>query len=128
MLRPKSAVLRVILLVEFFVLIAIPQARLKAQDTRPASSTASVGLKALSDSTRRVVFDPGAFSGVSAAMPQWDNGYLVSREVETFESGVPNVRLYDESGKLVRVAAIWFSAPVRLPIHPPPASPHANLT
>ena len=85
---------------------------LRAQDAQPGVHT-----KALSDSTRRVAFDRGAFFGPSAAMPDWNNGYLTSRAVETFEAGVPNVRLYGASGQMVREAAIWFPGSSRVIIY-----------
>lgn len=100
------------LLLGFFVLSMTLHVSLRAQDARPG-----IHPKALSDSTRRVLFDSGAFFGPSAAMPQWDNGYLVSLAVETFQAGVPNVRLYDQSGRQVREAAIWFPGSQRVLIY-----------
>ena len=116
MLGPNKVaplVLKVMVWFEFFVLLMAPQLASGAQ--RPNSL--SVSTKALSDSTQRVVFDNGAFSGPSTASPQWDNGYLVSREVETFQAGVANVRLYDHSGEKVREAAIWFPDSLRVLIY-----------
>jgi hypothetical protein len=40
-------------------------------------------------------------------LPQWDNGYLIARRVET-SAGVPNIRLYEQSGVRVREAAVWL--------------------
>src|SRR5437773_11126784 len=93
MLGPNRAALcfRRLILFEFFVLLLASQVNLRAQDARP-----TIYPKALSDSSRRVVFDRSAFFGESTALPNWDNGYLVSREVETFQAGVPNVRLYEQ--------------------------------
>ena len=63
--------------------------------------------RAISESEQRVVFDDTAFSsGPATAIPRWENGYLISRDVETLQAGVPNVRVYDQSGKKVREAAI----------------------
>jgi hypothetical protein len=62
----------------------------------------------LSESTNRVLFDGSAFSGPTTAIPHWDNGYLVANEVETWQPGTPNVRLYDRSGRQVLSAAISF--------------------
>lgn len=84
----------------------------KAQDATPALRRI-----ALSDSTRRVIFDSSAFNGPSTPLPEWDNGYLVSREIETFQPGVPNVRLYNTSGEKVREAAIWFPGSQRVLIY-----------
>lgn len=74
----------------------------------------SPGAKGLSDSIRRVAFENDAFFGDGEAMPRWDNGYLVSRRVETFEPGVSNVLLYDQSGKRAREAAVWFPGSQRV--------------
>ncbi len=114
MLGPNRAALsfRRLILFEFFVLLMASQVNLRAQDARP-----SVYPKALSDSSRRVVFDRSAFFGESTAMPTWENGYLVSREIETFQDRTPNVRLYDQSGKHVREAAIWFPGSLRVVIY-----------
>jgi len=101
-----------VLLVGGLLLSVTLHVDLRAQDTLPG-----VHPKALSESTRRVVFDNGAFFGPSAAMPQWDHGYLISRAVETFETGVPNVRLYGTSGEMVREAAIWFPGSYRVIIY-----------
>jgi len=58
MLEPNGAgpSFRRLILFEFFVLLMVSQVNLRAQDARP-----SVYPKALSDSSRRVVFDRGAF-------------------------------------------------------------------
>jgi hypothetical protein len=106
MLRRESIakfVRSLILLFGGFFLSVTLHVSLRAQDVLPG-----VHPRALSKSSRRVVFDNGAFFGPSAATPQWDNGYLISRAVETFESGVPNVQLYGTSGGEVGEAAIWF--------------------
>lgn len=50
-------------------------------------------------------------------MPQWANGYLVSREILTYHADAPNVRLYDTSGQKVREAAIWFPGSQRVVIY-----------
>jgi hypothetical protein len=114
MLQPTRAALcvRSRMLLGFFVLSMTLQVSLRAQSALPGNHP-----KALSESERRVLFDSEAFFGPSAAMPQWDNGYLVSRAVETFEAGEPNVRLYDQSGGQVREAAIWFPGSQRVVIY-----------
>jgi hypothetical protein len=112
MLRLRATVRRLILLLGFLVLFMGSQVSLRSQDAPP-----SVHPKALSDSTRRVVFDSRAFNGPSTPLPQWDNGYLVSREIETFQAGVPNVRLYNTSGERVREAVIWFPGSQRVLIY-----------
>ena len=83
----------------------------------PVSRAQAATAKAVSDSTRRVLFDNGAFSGPEQALPHWDNGYLVSRAVETFEPGTSNVKIYDQSGKLARQAAIWFPEALRVLVY-----------
>jgi len=87
------------------LLVLSSSARLRAQSSAPASPA---------NSERRVVFDQGAFFGESEAMPHWEHGYLVSREVETFNEGQANIRLYDSSGALVRSAAVWFPGSQRV--------------
>src|ERR1700732_892303 len=125
MLRPNRVALRVrsaITLFGFCALFLSSQLSLRAQDARPV-----VHPKVLSDSTRRAVFDSGAFYGPSTPLPQWDNGYLVSREVETFQPGVANVRLYDTSGAKVREAAIWFPGSQRVLIYSATATPDGRI-
>jgi hypothetical protein len=124
MLRPKRAALSIrrLILFEFFVLLTAGRVNLRAQDAKPG-----VHSEALSDSARRVVFDRGAFFGESTAMPTWENGYLVGREIESFQSSVPNVRLYDESGKHVREAAIWFPGSLRVVIYSATATPDGRI-
>jgi hypothetical protein len=102
MSRPRKCALP-ILLFGLFALCTILNVRSRAQDARPGTTT-----KVLSGSMRRVVFDKAAFSGISTPLPHWDNGYLISQDTETFQSGTSNVRLYDPSGKQVRSASIWF--------------------
>jgi hypothetical protein len=109
-------------LFELLVLLIASQVHLRAQDAR-----SGVYPKALSDSSQRVVFDRGAFFGESTALPIWENGYLVSREVETFQDRTPNVRLYDQSGKHVREAAIWFPGSVRVLIYSATATPDGRI-
>jgi hypothetical protein len=104
------------------VLSATPQFNLRAQD-----GSSAVPSQKLSDSAQRVVFDKSAFFGPSTPLPQWSNGYLASHEVETFQSGVPNVRLYDRSGGKVREAAIWFRDSKRVLIYSAMATPDGNI-
>jgi hypothetical protein len=118
-----APILKSIFLFGAFVLLATSQAPLRAQDNGPAVSYP----KALSDTTRRVVFDGAAFSGPSTALPQWDNGYLVAREVQTFQPGFPNVRLYDRSGKPVRQDAIWFPGSQRVLIYSATSKPDGGI-
>lgn len=91
-----------------FALCAIFSAGLRAQDAQPSTSRG----KALSPSARRVVFAPAY--GPSAKMPHWENGYLVTVDIETFQAGIPNVRLYDASGNQAVAASIWFPRAVRV--------------
>lgn len=104
---------------QFALLIIISQISLGAQETasRLPVLAKRVDPRYLSGSTRRVVFSRRAFFSGSAALPHWDNGYLVSREVETYQSGVPNVQLYDSSGEMVREAVIWFPGSQRVVIY-----------
>jgi hypothetical protein len=68
--------------------------------------------RVLLPSARRVVFAPTY--GPSAKMPHWENGYLVTVDIETFQAGTPNVRLYDGSGNQAVAASIWFPGAVRV--------------
>jgi len=113
MLPSECMALRARSLILLFVgfLLSVPLS-LRAQEALPG-----IHPKSLSDSTRRVVFDRGAFFGPSVAMPEWDNGYLISRAIETFETGVSNVRLYDTSGEKTHEAAIWFPGSYRVIIN-----------
>jgi hypothetical protein len=106
-----------VLVLELSFFVAISQISLKAQEARPAVTASSEHFRVLSESTRRVVFDSAAFVGETTALPQWDKGYLVSRETLTYQPGVANVKLYDESGEKVREAAIWFPGSERVVIH-----------
>jgi hypothetical protein len=116
MLGAKTANMQIrgalLLFCPLLILLTDPPVTLMAQEA--ASSNSS---RALSDSLRRVVFERGAFIGAHTAMPRWDNGYLISREVETVEAGVPNVRLYGPSGKLASEAAVWFPGSQRVLIY-----------
>jgi hypothetical protein len=99
------------------VLLLSSQIGLRAQESGQALPTSRVSPGTLSESDRRVIFDSAAFTGEGVALPQWVNGYLVSRVVETFQADVPNVRLYDQSGKQVLTAAIWFPGSLRVLIY-----------
>ena len=99
------------------------QTSVKAQD----SHTRVLHHKVLSTSSKRVVFDKSAFYGPSTLLPLWSNGYLVSLEAETFQPGSPNVRLYDETGKKVREAAIWFEGSQRVIIYSAVATPDGRI-
>jgi hypothetical protein len=93
-----------------FLLSISSQTVLKAQGTRLATD------RSLSVSGRRVVFESAAFSGPSTALPQWDNGYLITYEIETFQPGMVNAQLRDQTGAKVREAAIWFPGSQRVVI------------
>jgi len=105
------------------VSMAVCQTGVRAQNSRPVG----VHQKVLSHSTRRVVFDKGAFSGPSTLLPVWSNGYLVTLEAESFQAGLPNVRLYDESGTKVREAAIWFEGSQRVVMYSAVATPDGRI-
>ena len=76
---------------------------------------------------KRVVFDKGAFFGTSMPLPKWDNGFLISWEIETFQAGTPNVRLYDSSGNQVRTASIWFPDAARVLVYSATATPDGRI-
>ena len=67
----------------------------------------------LSDSSRRVVFDASAFEPEQPP-PTWSGGYLAFHDLENFQEGVSNVRLYDSSGGEVFHASVWFPDTQRL--------------
>ena len=100
-----------------FLLFAAPNIR--GQSSSPA--------KALSDSIRRVVFQGEAFFGEGQAMPRWSNGYLVARRVQTFQAGVPNIRLYDQNGNRVGEAAVWFPESQRVLIYSVAINPSGQI-
>jgi hypothetical protein len=83
--------------------------------------------KVLSDSIRRVVFDGEAFFGEGQAMPRWSNGYLVARRAETFQAGVPHIRVYDQNGNRVRKAAVWFPESQRILIYSVAINPSGQI-
>ncbi len=99
-------------LCSLLILAVGPQAGVRAQGAKSYDHSG-----ALPSSSSRVLFDRGAFFGAHAAMPRWNNGYLISREVETFEDGTANVRLYDRSGNRVGGAVIWFPGSQRVLIY-----------
>jgi hypothetical protein len=119
MLPTKAVHFRVVAL---FLLSTISQTGLRAQNTQ-----LEVPLKALSSSTRRVVFESGAFTGRSTPLPRWENNYLVTRDIETFQEGVTNIRLYDAFGQKVREAAIWFPESQRVLIYSATATPDGRI-
>jgi hypothetical protein len=57
----------------------------------------------------------------------WDKGYLVSREIELFQEGVPNVKLYDKSGQKVRESSIWFPGAQRVIISSAAVTPDGRI-
>jgi hypothetical protein len=101
------------LFVSILLLSVVCQTNLQAQDVLSNAKFE----RSLSASAKRVIFDSGAFTGQSTPLPQWDKSYLVSHEIETYQSGVVNVRLYDRSGARVREAAIWFPGSQRVLVY-----------
>jgi len=99
-------------MVGLFIFSMGSQVNLKAQVTGTG-----VQPRVLSDTTRRVVFDSSGFFSEGAPVPNWSSGYLTSWTVETFEAGVPNVRLFDKSGGKVNEAAIWFPGSSRVIVY-----------
>jgi hypothetical protein len=61
----------------------------------------------LSEPNRRVFFGQQPFS-LSTVVPNWDKNYLVTQESEVSSSKVPNVRLFDAMGAMVRQASVWL--------------------
>ena len=57
--------------------------------------------------SRRVVFDSAAFAPGNV-IGYWDKGFYVSRERETTQPDLPNVRLYDANGNKVLEGRIWL--------------------
>lgn len=98
--------------IAFFIFSMVSHVNLSAQ-----VNGSGVQPRVLSDTTHRVVFDSSAFFGEVAAAPEWNNDYLISRRVETFEAGVPNVRLYDRAGSKVSEVSIWFPGSQRVLIY-----------
>jgi hypothetical protein len=86
-----------------FCLVNLVLARAFAQSGWGATPKIS-----LSSESKRVVFDPSFVEGASTAAPQWENGYLISREIESYSQSKPNLRLYDGSGKKSLEASIWL--------------------
>jgi len=64
-----------------------------------------------------VWFSTAALLTVEALPAPVENSHLISRDIETFQPGVANVRLYDKSGTKVREAAIWFPGSQRVLIY-----------
>ena len=98
MLQEKKRLLP--LLLGLFALCAVFSAGLRAQNVQPSSGHG----KALLPSARRVLIHPTF--GPATKMEHWDNGYLVSEDIEIFQAATPNVRLYDGSGNQAVAAAI----------------------
>lgn len=67
----------------------------------------------LSEPHRRVVFGQEPFS-VSTVVPNWDKNYLITQESEVSSSKVPNVRLFDANGAMVRQASVWLPGSVKV--------------
>src|SRR5215467_7635483 len=119
MLQPRKWFLPSLL--GLLVLCAVFGAGLRAQDAQPRTSRG----KALLPSERRVVFSRTV--GPSAVYPHWENGYLVSHELESFQAGTQNVQLYDSSGNQALVASIWLPGAVRLLIYSATATPDGRV-
>lgn len=119
MLKPSKRFLPFLL--SLLVLSAIPRGASRAQDAGPSSNRN----RALLPSSRRSIIHTTA--GPSTASPDWDNGYLISRDVETFQAGDQNVRLYDSSGNQVVGASIWFPQAMRVLIYSATATPDGKI-
>lgn len=77
-------------------------------------------------SSQRVLFDSSAF-GYGVPVPYSDSGYLISRKVETFTPGTPNVMVYGKDGQKVREAAIWFPESNRVAITSAAVTPDGRI-
>jgi hypothetical protein len=60
------------------------------------------------ESSRRVVYDSAAFQGHDLGVFRWDKGYLISFEIESFQGDLPNVSIFDATGRKAREATVWF--------------------
>jgi len=80
---------------------------LKPQTVEQESSRPVESVRALSAAKKRMVAEPGLFSP-GAAIPQFENGYFVRFVPETALPDRANVMLWDESGKKIREALVWF--------------------
>ena len=108
------------------LLMAALPAVSKAQEKTTLRNASAHGLR-LSETRQRIVFDSSFMTGPSTASPHWESGFLVSREIETFLPGEPNVRLYDKSGTRVRSAAIWFDGAHRVMIRAAAPTPDGRI-
>jgi hypothetical protein len=69
----------------------------------------------VSETRDRVIFDGDAFS--SGPTPYWSHGYLISRNIESFSPGTPNVTLYaKKTGSKSAEVAFWFPESQRVVI------------
>lgn len=100
------------------LVFSLVQLRLSAQE----SSTIT-----LTRSEAHVLFDQTALFGPETPMPRWENGYLISRRVETFAPDSPNVRLYDKTGTMVSSATVWFPGSERVALTSATAGPHGEV-
>lgn len=108
MLLPRKLFLFV--LIGLFAFYAVFNAGLTAQEAQRSSRG-----KALLPSERRAVIVPTIGPNTSSA--HWDNGYLVSKDIETYQAGTSNVRLYDASGNQAVAASIWFPGASRVLVY-----------
>jgi len=99
----------------FLIMAAGPGSLVRAQDSSPINARRT-SHKVLSPPAQRVLFDSSAFRAPGVPIPYSDRGYLVSRKVESFSPGTPNVILYGKGGQKVREAAIWFPESTRVAI------------
>ena len=82
-------------------------------DGTPHETSAHNSSSWLSEPNRSTVFGQEAFS-VSTVVPNWDKNYLISQESEVSSSKVPNVRLFDASGAMVRQASVWLPGAIKV--------------
>jgi hypothetical protein len=112
--RQVNAAWTLRLLVGCLLLLEASGLSLKAQEPR-AGAAQGPHVKILLESVARTLFDGTPF-GAGTPVAYWDKGYLLSRSLENFLPNVPNVSLYDKSGKKVRESTVWFPGSQRVVI------------
>jgi hypothetical protein len=97
-----------IVLVSFAVFGAFGQAQQSSTRTATKLSDLPAADKLLQIPDRNVVYDSVPFSPGSI-IPHWDNGFLISRDVQIGGPSHSAVRLYDLSGAKSNDISVWFN-------------------
>jgi hypothetical protein len=108
----------------FLLVAAGSSSPIRGQTERVPHGQTKTGV-VLSSSVQRVLFDSSAFRG--GPTPYSDRGYLISRRIESFSPGTPNVILYGKDGQKVREAAIWFPESTRVAITSAAVTPDGRI-